>query len=84
MILKVHARNKPIDKSVDFKNLARLTSGFTGADLENLLNEAAILAAKNDRKKITMNDVTEGINKVLMGPQKRSRIITENDKLYLL
>ena len=80
MILKVHARNKPIDKSVDFKNLARLTSGFTGADLENLLNEAAILAAKNDRKKITMNDVTEGINKVLMGPQKRSRIITENDK----
>ena len=80
MILKVHARNKPIDSSVDFKNLARLTSGFTGADIENLLNEAAILAAKANRKKITMTDITEGINKVIMGPQKRSRVITESDK----
>ncbi|KAI4453928.1 metalloprotease m41 ftsh [Holotrichia oblita] len=80
MILKVHAKNKPIDASVDFKNLARLTSGFTGADIENLLNEAAILAAKKNRKKITMIDVTEGINKVIMGPQKKSRIITESDK----
>ena len=80
MILKIHARNKPIDKSVDFKNLARLTSGFTGADLENLLNESAILAARSNRKSITMTDITEGINKVLMGPQKKSRIITENDK----
>ena len=80
MILKIHARNKPIDNSVDFKNLARLTSGFTGADLENLLNESAILAARANKKKITMTDITEGINKVLMGPQKKSRIITENDK----
>ncbi len=80
MILKIHARNKPIDSSVDFKNLARLTSGFTGADLENLLNESAILAARANKKKITMTDITEGINKVLMGPQKKSRIITENDK----
>ena len=80
MILKIHARNKPIDKSVDFKNLARLTSGFTGADLENLLNESAILAARNNRKVVTMTDITEGINKVLMGPQKKSRIITDNDK----
>ncbi len=80
LILKVHARKKPIDSSVDFKNIARLTSGFTGADIENLLNEAAILAAKNNRSKITMTDVTEGINKVLLGPQKRSRIITESDK----
>ncbi len=80
MILKVHARKKPIDSSVDFKNIARLTSGFTGADIENLLNEAAILAAKANRKKITMTDVTEGINKVLLGPQKRSRIITDEDK----
>ncbi len=80
MILKVHAKNKPIDSSVDFKNLARLTSGFTGADIENLLNEAAIIAAKNGKKSISMTDITEGINKVLMGPQKKSRIITEKDK----
>ncbi len=80
MILKIHARNKPIDESVDFKNLARLTSGFTGADLENLLNEAAILVARTNRKRITMTDITEAINKVLMGPQKRSRVITNNDK----
>ena len=80
MILKIHARNKPIDSSVDFKNLAKLTSGFTGADLENLLNESAILAARANKKKITMTDITEGINKVLMGPQKKSRIITDADK----
>ena len=80
MILKIHARNKPVDGTVDFKNLARLTSGFTGADLENLLNEAAILAARANKKRISMTDVTEGINKVLMGPQKKSRIITDADK----
>lgn len=80
MILKIHARNKPIDSSVDFKNLSRLTSGFTGADIENLLNEAAILTARENRKSITMTDITESINKVLMGPQKRSRVVTDNDK----
>ena len=80
MILKIHARNKPIDSSVDFKNIARLTSGFTGADLENLFNEAAILTARENRKSITMTDITEGINKVIMGPQKRSRIVTPVDK----
>lgn len=79
-IIEVHAKNKPIDKSVDFKTLARLTSGFTGADIENLLNEAAIITARSNRKRITMTDITEGINKVLMGPQKKSRIITEFDK----
>ena len=80
MILKIHARNKPLDETVDFKNLARLTSGFTGADLENLLNEAAILAARENRKKITMTDISESINKVIMGPQKRSRVVSNNDK----
>ena len=80
MILKIHARNKPIDSAVDFKNVARLTSGFTGADLENLLNEAAILTARENRKAITMTDITEGINKVIMGPQKRSRVVTQIDK----
>lgn len=79
-IIKIHAKNKPIEESVNFKDIARLTSGFTGADIENFLNEAAILAARDGRLTITMEDITEGINKVLMGPQKKSRLVTENDK----
>ncbi len=80
-ILKIHAKNKPIDESISFQDIARLTSGFTGADLENVLNEAAILAARANRYTINMEDITEGINKVLMGPQKKSRLITPKDKL---
>ena len=79
-IFRVHARNKPLAKDIDFKNLARLTSGFSGADIANLLNEAAILAARNNRSNILMVDILEGINKVIAGPQKKSRIITESDK----
>lgn len=79
-ILRIHARNKPLDESVDFKTLARLTTGFTGADIENMLNEAAILAARANRPTIHMKDITEGINKVLMGPQKKSRLVTEKDR----
>ncbi|MGN1042753.1 MAG: ATP-dependent zinc metalloprotease FtsH [Christensenellales bacterium] len=79
-IFKVHARNKPISPEIDFKLLARMTSGFSGADIANLLNEAAILAARNNRSVIIMTDVLEGINKVIAGPQKKSRIITEADK----
>ena len=79
-IIKIHAKNKPIEDGVNFKDIARLTSGFTGADIENFLNEAAILAARDGRLTITMEDITEGINKVLMGPQKKSRLVTENDK----
>ena len=79
-IIKIHARNKPIDSEVDFKTLARITSGFTGADIENMLNEAAILAARAGRAKIVMEDITEGINKVIMGPQKKSLLVTEKDK----
>ncbi len=79
-ILKVHARNKPIDESVDFATLAKITVGFTGADIENMLNEAAILAARANRPKIIMSDITEGINKVTMGPQKKSRLVTEKDR----
>ena len=79
-ILKVHARNKPMAPDVNFKTVARMTSGFSGADLENLLNEAAILAARANRKVITNKDLYEGINKVLLGPQKKSRLITETDK----
>lgn len=79
-ILRIHAKNKPIDESVDFKTLARITAGFTGADIENMLNEAAILAARANRPTIIMTDITEGINKVIMGPQKKSRLVTEKDK----
>ena len=79
-ILKVHARNKPLAPDVNFKTVARMTSGFSGADLENLLNEAAILAARANRKFITNSDLYEGINKVLLGPQKKSRLVTETDK----
>ncbi len=79
-ILKVHARNKPLATDINFKTVARMTSGFSGADIENLLNEAAILAARANRKFITNKDLYEGINKVLMGPQKKSRLVTETDK----
>ena len=79
-IFRVHARNKPLSPEIDFKNLARLTTGFSGADIANLLNEAAIIAAREDRKIITMVDILEGINKVIAGPQKRSRVVTEKDK----
>ena len=79
-ILKVHARNKPLSPDVNFKTVARMTSGFSGADLENLLNEAAILAARANRKFINNRDLYEGINKVIMGPQKKSRLVTETDK----
>ena len=79
-ILKVHSRNKPLASDVNFKTVARMTSGFSGADLENLLNEAAILAARENRKAITNKDLYEGINKVIMGPQKKSRLVTETDK----
>ncbi len=79
-IIAIHAKNKPIDPEVDFKALARLTSGFTGADIENCLNEAAILAARSNHVTINMSDITEGINKVIMGPQKKSRLVTEKDR----
>ena len=79
-ILKVHARNKPLAPDVNFKILARMTSGFSGADLENLLNEAAILTARAGKKMIGNHELFEGINKVLLGPQKKSRLVTESDK----
>ncbi len=79
-IFKVHARNKPLAEDVDFKILARATSGFSGADIANLLNESAILCARGGRHKITMEDIYEGIDKVIMGPQKKSRLVTEVDK----
>ena len=79
-IIKVHAKNKPLSNDVDIKRIARLTSGLAGADIENVLNEAALLAARDGRYKITMVDIQEGLNKALMGPKKVSRVITDNDK----
>ena len=79
-ILKVHARNKPLAADVNFKVIARMTSGFSGADLANLLNEAAILAARAGKNTIGNLELYEGINKVIMGPQKKSRVVTEADK----
>lgn len=78
-ILKVHSRNKPIDNDVNYTTLARLTSGFSGADLQNLMNEAAIKVARENRKFIRMVDITDSISKVIMGPQKKSRVVTEKD-----
>ena len=79
-IFRVHARNKPLASDVDFKVLARITAGFTGADIANVLNEAAILCARDNRTKINMEDIDEAINKVAMGPAKKSRLVTEYDK----
>ncbi len=79
-ILKVHARNKPLGKDVDLKVISQTTQGFTGADLENLLNEAALLAARANRKEICEKDIEEATMKVIAGPEKKSRIVTEHDK----
>ena len=79
-ILKVHARNKPLAPDVNFKTIARITAGFSGAELANLLNEAAILTARKGKKLIGNLELYDGINKVLMGPQKKSRVVTESDK----
>ena len=78
-ILKVHARNKPMEAGVDFRKVAQSTVGFTGADLANLLNEAALHAAKRGKALIGMEDIEESFMKVLLGPQKKSRIRTEKD-----
>lgn len=79
-ILVVHARKKPFEEDVALSEIARQTPGFTGADLENLLNEAAILAARTGNKKISMMDIKEAIFKVMMGPEKKSRVMTEEEK----
>ena len=79
-ILRVHTRNKPIGPDVDLAVIARFTGGFTGADLENLTNEAALLAARKNRKAITMEDIEEATLKVAVGPEKRSHVITEKER----
>ncbi|MCX7747855.1 MAG: ATP-dependent zinc metalloprotease FtsH [Clostridia bacterium] len=79
-ILKVHARGKPLGSDVQLDDLAKTTPGFTGADLENLLNEAALLAARKNRKQIRMEDVKEATYKVVLGPEKKSRVMSEKEK----
>jgi cell division protease FtsH len=79
-VLRVHARNKPLDESVDLKKIAMRTPGFSGADLENLLNEAALVAARQNKKKIDMNDIDEATDRVIAGPAKKSRVISEKER----
>ncbi len=79
-ILDVHAKNKPLDADVDIKVLAKRTPGFTGADLQNLLNEASLLAARGNQTKINMNNIEDAIDKIIAGTEKKSRIISDEEK----
>ncbi|WLV24776.1 ATP-dependent zinc metalloprotease FtsH [Aciduricibacillus chroicocephali] len=79
-VLKVHARNKPLDPNIDLKTIAMRTPGFSGADLENLLNEAALVAARHDKKTIDMLDIDEAVDRVIAGPAKKSRVISEKER----
>jgi len=79
-ILKIHARGKPLDKGINLKNIAKQTPGFTGADLANLFNEASLLAARHNKKKLTMFEIEEAVERVIAGPEKKSRIISEEEK----
>lgn len=79
-VLKVHARNKPLAKDVQLDIIAKFTTGFTGADLENLLNEAALLAARRNRKDISMKEVEEAVDRVMVGVEKKSRVISQREK----
>jgi len=82
-ILKVHSKGKPLDPDVDLTTLARATSGFVGADLENLMNEAAILAARKNKTSIGKAEMEEAVEKVIAGPQKKSRILSDKEKLII-
>ncbi|GIM30176.1 ATP-dependent zinc metalloprotease FtsH [Clostridium polyendosporum] len=79
-ILKVHTRNKPLSEDINLNILAKRTPGFTGADLENLTNEAALLSVRRSRKLITMEEMEEAITRVIAGPEKKSRVISEHDR----
>ncbi len=76
----MHARNKPLDPTVDLREIAKITPGFTGADLANLLNEAALLAARRGSKSIIYADISEAVFKIMIGPEKKSRIISEKER----
>ena len=80
-ILEVHTRGKPLAKEIDIDNLAGQTPGFTGADLANLVNEAALLAARNNKREITQTELEEGIMRVIAGPEKKTRVMGEKERL---
>ena len=82
-ILKVHSKDKPLAKNIDLKTIAKQTPGFTGADLANLLNESALLAARKDKKKISNVDIENSIDRVLAGPEKKSRLMSNEEKLII-
>ena len=79
-ILKVHVKGKPVGSDVELDVIARRTPGFTGADLSNLVNEAALMAARRNKKQINMPDMEEAAERVIMGPERRSRVISDNEK----
>lgn len=79
-ILKIHSKNKKLEENIDLKNIAQRTPGFSGADLANLINEAAILTARKDKKIIEMDALRESIEKVIMGPERKSRVVNEDEK----
>src|SRR5260370_17621528 len=80
-ILEVHTRGKPLAREIDIDALAGQTPGFTGADLANLVNEAALLSARNGKREITQVELEEGIMRVIAGPEKKTRVISEKEKL---
>ena len=80
-ILEVHTRGKPLGKEIELDNLAGQTPGFTGADLANLVNEAALLAARNNKREITQHELEEGIMRVIAGPEKKTRVMGEKERL---
>lgn len=79
-IVNIHAKGKPIDKTVDFKKVAQRTPGFSGADIKNLMNEAAILAARNDKKTVSEKNILDSIEKVMLGPERKSFVLSEEEK----
>ena len=79
-ILKIHAKNKSLSKNVDLKRISKMTAGFSGADLENVLNEAAILAAKKNKKNVSQTDIESSVEKVMMGPERKSRVLNPEEK----
>jgi len=79
-ILEIHARGKPLDKSINLKTIAKQTPGFTGADLANLFNEASLLSARHNKKKISMFEIEEAVERIIAGPEKKARVISEEEK----
>jgi cell division protease FtsH len=82
-ILKVHAKGKPLASDIDLDSIARITPGFSGADLENLINEAAILAARRNKKSIGMSEMQESMERVVMGPERKTRVISDKEKVQI-